>query len=161
MIQSGELLAQQTGISLLHVPYKGTAPGRTDTLAGHVSIMFDVVSSAMPYIESGQVKALATTGKTRNSALPDVPTVSETLKGFEVTGWFALFSPPDLPDSVSKPLNDAISRALKKKEFSAFLKQTGYEPVVSSPEGLKDRIQQDLKYWKPVVESAQVPEKTG
>lgn len=156
---SGELLSQQTGASMLHVPYKGTAPGRTDTIAGHVSIMFDVVSSAMPYIESGQVKALATTGKARNNALPDVPTVSETLEEFEVTGWFALFGPPNVPESVSKPLNAAISQARQKEEFAAFLRQTGYEPVVSSPEGLADRIREDLKYWKPVVDSAQVPEK--
>lgn len=122
---SGELLAQQTGTTMLHVPYKGTAPGRTDTIAGHVSIMFDVVSSAMPYIQSGQLKPIATTGKQRNSALPDVPTVAETLKDFEVTGWFALYSPPNLPENIAGPLNAAIVKALKKEESATFLKQTG------------------------------------
>ncbi|NYT24576.1 tripartite tricarboxylate transporter substrate binding protein [Alcaligenaceae bacterium] len=158
---SGELLAQQTGTSMLHVPYKGTAPGRTDAIAGHVSIMFDVVSSAMPYIESGQLKALATTSKTRNSALPDVPTVSETLQDFEVTGWFAIFGPPNLSEPISQPLGAAVSKALQKKEFIDFLQQTGYESTVSSPEGLLDRIRQDLEYWKPVVDSVKVSGKSN
>lgn len=155
---SGELLAQKTDSALLHVPYKGTAPGRTDTIAGHVSIMFDVVSSAMPYIESGQLKALATTGLTRNSALPDVPTVAETIEGFEVTGWFALFSPPGLPENLAAEINSAVARAVSKPEFIDLLKKNGYEPATSTPAGLIDRIESDLKYWKPVVESAKKTE---
>ena len=150
---SGELLAQKSGASLLHVPYKGTAPGRTDLIAGHVSLMFDVISSAKPFIESGQVKALATTGKKRNKALPNVPTVAETFNDFEVTGWFALFGPPNMPASIAKPLSEAIVKALQNKEFISMLNKSGFDPLVSTSSELKDRINSDLKYWKPVIES--------
>lgn len=150
---SGELLAQKTGANLLHVPYKGTAPGRTDLIAGHVSLMFDVISSAKPFIDSGQVKALATTGKKRNKTLPDVPAVAETYPDFEVTGWFALFGPPNMPASITKPLSEAISKALQNKEFMAMLTNSGYDPLVSTSNELKERIKSDLKYWKPVIDS--------
>lgn len=150
---SGELLAQKTDSSLLHVPYKGTAPGRTDLIAGHVSLMFDVISSAKPFIDSGQVKALATTGKQRNKALPDVPAVAETYSDFEVTGWFALFGPPNMPASISKPLSEAISKALQNKDFIAMLTSSGYDPLISTSNELTERIKSDLKYWKPVIDS--------
>lgn len=153
---SGELLKQQTGASLLHVPYKGTAPGRSDVIAGHVSIMFDVVSSSMPFIESDKLKALATTGKSRNPVLPNVPSVAETLPGYEVTGWFALFAPPGLPDSVLTPLQDAVQKSLKTPAFTDFLSRTGYEPATSTADALETRIRSDLDYWAPVVKRAEV-----
>jgi tripartite-type tricarboxylate transporter receptor subunit TctC len=153
---SGELLNQKTGANLLHVPYKGTAPGRSDVIAGHVTMMFDVVSSSMPFIESGQLKAIATTSKSRNSALPNVPTVSETFADYEVTGWFALFAPPKLPESVQTPLAAAVKKALDAQDFKDFLRRTGYDPASSTPAQLEARIRSDFEYWKPVVDSAAI-----
>lgn len=153
---SGELLTQKTGTSFLHVPYKGTAPGRSDVIAGHVSMMFDVVSSSMPYIESGQLRAIATTSKSRNSALPNVPTVSETFADYEVTGWFALFAPPKLPATVQDALQNAVKKALNAQEFKDFLRRTGYDAASSSSAGLQERIRSDFQYWRPVVDSAAI-----
>ncbi|MBV7486164.1 tripartite tricarboxylate transporter substrate binding protein [Bordetella sp. BOR01] len=149
---SGELLKRMTGAPMLHVPYKGTAPGLNDVVAGNVGLMFDVVSSSLPFIESGRLRALATTGAQRNPALPDVPAMAETLPGFEVTGWFGLFAPPGLPPDVAAPLNRALAASLDAPDMRKFLTDSGYEPVTFDPDALRSQIRKDIDYWKPVVE---------
>lgn len=151
---SGELMRKMAGAPMLHVPYKGTAPAQADVLGGHASMMFDVVSTAAPLIKAGKVRAIATTGEKRNAALPDVPTVAETLPGYKVTGWFALFAPPNLPAETGRRLNAAIARALQAPEFKAFQQQSGLDSVTSTPAELTERIRDDIRIWAPVIEAA-------
>lgn len=151
---SGELLKKMAGAPMLHVPYKGTAPAQADVLGGHASMMFDVVSTAAPLIKAGKVRAIATTGDKRNASMPDLPTVAETIPGYKVTGWFALFGPPNLPTAVSQKLQAAIARALQAPEFKAFQQQSGLDSVSSTPAELADRIRDDIKIWTPVIEAA-------
>jgi tripartite-type tricarboxylate transporter receptor subunit TctC len=139
---------------LLQVPSTGTAPAQADVLGGHASMMFDVVSTAAPLIKAGKVRAIATTGERRNAALPDVPTVAETIPGYKVTGWFALFGPPNLPAETARRLNAAISRALQTPEFKAFQQQSGLDSVTSTPAELSERIRDDIRIWAPVIETA-------
>jgi len=151
---SGELLKKMAGAPMLHVPYKGTAPAQADVMGGHASMMFDVVSTAAPLIKGGRVRAIATTGAKRNPAMPDVPTVAETIPGYKVTGWFALFAPPNLPPATSQRLNAAIARALQAPEFRAFQQQGGLDSVTSTPAELTERIREDIRIWLPVIEAA-------
>lgn len=151
---SGELLKKMAGVPMLHVPYKGTAPAQADVMGGHASMMFDVVSTAAPLIKGGKVRAIATTGARRNPAMPDVPTVAETIPGYKVTGWFALLAPPNLPPATSQKLNAAIARALQAPEFRAFQQQGGLDAVTSTPAELTERIREDIRIWSPVIEAA-------
>ncbi len=151
---SGELLKKMAGVPMLHVPYKGTAPAQADVMGGHASMMFDVVSTAAPLIKGGKVRAIATTGAKRNPAMPDVPTVAETIPGYKVTGWFALFAPPNLPPAISQKLNAALARALQAPEFRAFQQQGGLDAVTSTPAELAERIREDIRIWSPVIEAA-------
>jgi tripartite-type tricarboxylate transporter receptor subunit TctC len=151
---SGELLKKMAGVPMLHVPYKGTAPAQADVLGGHASMMFDVVSTAAPLIRAGKVRALATTGEKRNASMPDVPTVAETIPGYKVTGWFALFGPPGLSGEAAHKLQQAIARALQTPEFKAFQQQSGLDSVSSTPAELTEKIRDDIKVWGPVIEAA-------
>lgn len=151
---SGELLKKMAGAPMLHVPYKGTAPAQADVMGGHASMMFDVVSTAAPLIKGGKVRAIATTGEKRNASMPDVPTVAETIPGYKVTGWFALFAPPNLPPAVGQKLQAGITRALQAPEFKAFQQQGGLDSVTSTPAELTERIREDIRIWSPVIEAA-------
>ena len=151
---AGELLKMKAGASLLHVPYKGTAPGLMDVMAGHASMMFDVISSSAPYIESGKLRALASTGKQRSTVLKDVPTLGETIPGFEVTGWFALVAPPGISPEVAKRLNDLIAPVVATQEFKQFLVRNGFDSTKFSPQDLAARINDDVAVWAPVVKAA-------
>lgn len=153
---AGELLNQYMGIEMLHIPFKGTAPARTEVIAGRVDVMFDVISSATPFIESGKLKAIATTGRERHPSFPDIPAISEYISDYEVTGWFALFGPPGLDSSVIKKIQAAVNTIYDETDFPEFLIKTGYEPVSSTSEQLLTRIHKDFDYWKPVVEGAEM-----
>ena len=110
---SGELLKSMAKIDITHVPYKGNAPALNDTIGGQTSLMFDTVTTAMPYVRAGKLRALATTGPTRPPIASDVPTMAEAgLPGFEVSAWYMVFAPRKTPQDVIKKINAAINKAL-------------------------------------------------
>jgi tripartite-type tricarboxylate transporter receptor subunit TctC len=157
---AAELLKMKADAPMLHIPYKGTAPALTDVIAGHASLMFDVISSSAPYIQAGNLRAIATTGKQRSPLLKDVPTVAETLPGFEVIGWFGLLAPPAAQPGVLTALNALIAPVANGPEFRAFLAQNGYESPHFAPQDLASRIKDDVAIWAPVVKSAGLGKKT-
>src|ERR1700760_4049028 len=112
----GELFKLLTGTDILHVAYKGSTGARNDIIGGHVDMMFDEVASVAPNVLAGQVRALGVTGKTRSKALPDVPTVAETVPGYEHTGWFGIMAPAGTPQPIVDRLNAEVRAIIAKPE---------------------------------------------
>jgi tripartite-type tricarboxylate transporter receptor subunit TctC len=131
---SGELLNRMAGIDIRHIPYKGAAQQIADVVAQHVTMTFTSVAAAMPFIKSGQVRAIAVTAAHRLDALPDVPALSETpaLAGYEVVNWFGMFAPGATPAPILDKLNGAALAALKDPRLLQALKEQGAEPAPSS-----------------------------
>jgi tripartite-type tricarboxylate transporter receptor subunit TctC len=152
---AGELLASAAGVKMLHVPYKGSAPALTDVIAGHVPLMFDLQATALPYVQAGKLKALAVTGKTRSSLLPDVPTAIESgLPGYEVTAWFGVFAPAGLPRPILERLNTEITAVLKTPDMQKRLQDLGAEPDYGTPEAFAEFNRSEAVKWAAVVKSA-------
>jgi tripartite-type tricarboxylate transporter receptor subunit TctC len=152
---AGELLASAAGIKLLHVPYKGSAPALNDVVAGHLPLMFDLQATALPYVQSGKLKALAVTGRTRSSLLPDVPTVIESgLPGYEVSAWFGVFAPAGLPRPVLDRLNAEISAVLQAPEMQKRLQELGAEPEQGSAEAFAKFTRAEATKWSGVLKNA-------
>lgn len=152
---AGELLASAAGVKLLHVPYRGSAPALADVLAGHVPLMFDLQSTAVPNIRSGKLKALAMTGTQRSALLPEVPTVSESgLPGYEVSAWFGIFAPAGVPQPVLDKLGTAFSAILRTPEMEKRLRDLGAEPDTRSREAFDAYVRSEVARYAGVVRSA-------
>src|ERR1700722_6612462 len=122
---SGELFQMMTGVKLTHVPYRGAAPALTDMLGGQVQVMFDNLPSSIAYIRDGRLRALAVTTAVRDKALPDVPTVAETVPGYEASAWFGMAVPKGTPRPIIDKLNKAINEALTDPAMQAKLAELG------------------------------------
>lgn len=150
---AGEMFARQAKVQLAHIPYKGSAAAYTDLVAGRVQIMFDNLPSALPYIRSGQVKAIAVTGAARSPQLPDVPTVSEQgLKGYEASSWWGVFAPAGTPAAIIAKLNDALVRGLAK--YKEDIERLGADPSQGTPEGFAAIMRKDGDKWAEIIKSA-------
>jgi len=148
----GELFKTQAGVDLLHVPYKGAAPAVTDLIAGRVQAMFDIHTSFRAYLPSGKIKILAVTGQKRLARLPEVPTSAEAgLPGFEMSVWFALFTPKGVPSEVLHRLNTEVQKALAAREVRDAFDKQGMEPVGSTPEQLAALMSTDIAKWARAV----------
>ena len=149
---SGELFASMAKVELTHVPYKGSGPAITDLLGGQVDLMFDSLTSARPHIESGKLRALAVTTRTRASTLPAVPTIAEAgVPGYELAPWYAVYVPAATPQPVVAKLNQALLDALRKPEVQQRLAAIGAEPVGSTPEALRAHLQSEMDKWGRVI----------
>jgi tripartite-type tricarboxylate transporter receptor subunit TctC len=149
---AAELFASMAGVDILHVPYKGSSPAVTDLMGGQVNMMFDSVSSAKPYIESGKLKALAVTTSKRSSVFPNVPTMAEAgLKGYELSGWYAVFVPAKTPKAIVNRLHDELVKALKQPDVRQRFASIGAEPVGSSPEELAKYLKSETTRWSAMV----------
>jgi tripartite-type tricarboxylate transporter receptor subunit TctC len=150
-----ELFRSQTGIELTHVPYKGAAPAIQDVLAGHVHVMFDNMSSAIPNISAGKVRALGVASLKRYPALPDMPTIHESgVKGYETTIWLALFAPAATPKATVDRLNGELRKAVDSTEYKARLQTLYMQPVTSTPQQLSGWLKAELGKWNKVVRDA-------
>jgi tripartite-type tricarboxylate transporter receptor subunit TctC len=129
-----EILAGETGIQLLHVPYKGIVPALTDAVAGQIQMMIAVIPSALPMIKSGKLRALAITGAKRSALVPEVPTVAETVPGYEVIGWYGLAAPRGTPGDIVSRLNAETTKALQTPEFQERIAALGAEAAGSTPQ---------------------------
>jgi tripartite-type tricarboxylate transporter receptor subunit TctC len=148
---SGELFKMMAGVDMLHVPYRGSAPALTDLIAGHVQVMFDAVSSSIAYIRAGQVRALAVTTATRLEALPDLPTVSDFVPGYEASAWFGVCAPRKTPADIVDRLNREINAALADPAMKAHLADLGGTPLPGSPADFGNLIVAETEKWAKVV----------
>jgi len=150
-----ELFRSQTGIEWTHVPYKGAAPAIQDVLAGHVNLMFDNTSSAIPNIKAGRVRALGVASLKRYPSLPDLPTIAEQgLPGYETTIWLALFVPAKTPAATIQNLHRAVQEAVDSPEYKERMTALDMQPRVSSSQELADYLKSDLAKWAKVVKEA-------
>lgn len=149
---SGELFAKQSGTQLTHVPYKGNAPAMSDVIGGQLTMMFDIVSTARNYVQSGRVRALAVTSRTRNPSLPEVPTMREAgLPGYEVIGWYGVYGPAGLGAEQVKQLNAAVNRALGDEGLRKQWAEQGYELWAGEPAKLAAQQRSDFELWRGVT----------
>jgi tripartite-type tricarboxylate transporter receptor subunit TctC len=151
---AGELLAQLTDTKLVHVPYRGGGPALTDLMAGHIPMAFLSLAAAVGQMEAGKIRVLAVVGGQRYRRIPDVPTVGETVKGFEVPSWLALFAPAGTPQPIVARLVSEISRALQADDVRPKLENAGLAVVAGPPEALRTAIDTGLARWAKVVETA-------
>ncbi|WP_421953920.1 Bug family tripartite tricarboxylate transporter substrate binding protein [Polaromonas sp.] len=152
---AGVLLEGASRINLLHVPYKGSAPALSDVLAGHVKLMFDLQATALPYVNSGRLRALAITSKTRSSNLPNVPTMVEGgVPGYEASAWFGIFAPAALPRPVTEKINQSLASVLKMADVQKQLRDLGAEPESGTPEAFSEYVRSESVKWAEIVKSA-------
>ena len=150
-----ELFKSQTGIDLLHVPYRGNPLAIIDVIAGQVPLFFDFVLTGVPHVKSGAVRALATTGAQRSSVLPDVPTAMEAgVTGFEASTWFAFYAPAGTPKAIVDRLNQEIAAILAGPALKAKLAGLGVEPMPGGPDALAALTRDDLAKWGPIIQKA-------
>jgi tripartite-type tricarboxylate transporter receptor subunit TctC len=151
---AGELLKSMTGIDIVHVPYKGSAPALNDLISGQVSLMFDLVLTAAPPVKSGSVRGLAVTSAQRSSVLPDLPTVAESIPGYEVSAWFGVFAPAGVPQPVVQRLNAEFVKALQQPDLRQRLASQGAEPLTSTPDEFAAYLRSEIEKWAKVVKAA-------
>jgi tripartite-type tricarboxylate transporter receptor subunit TctC len=149
---SGELFKQMTGVEMPHVPYRGSGPAVNDLIAGQVDVMFDNLPSSMPFIKGGKLKALAVTSSKPSPALPGVPTVGETVPGYEASAWFGMGAPKGTPRPIIERLNREINAALKDPEMLKKLQDLGGTPLAGTPEDFGKLIADETEKWRKVVE---------
>ncbi|MBR0660605.1 tripartite tricarboxylate transporter substrate binding protein [Neoroseomonas oryzicola] len=149
------LFAQRTGITLEYVPYRGSTQAHPDLMANRVNIMFDTVPAALPHIQSGALKAIATTGARRSAQLPDVPTIGEAfLPGFEASTWGMIIAPANLPAPVLAKLNTDIRAALQNATVVDRHKTLGAEIVSNSPDEMRAFVQAEMEKWGAAARAA-------
>ena len=142
------MLLQQSGMKIVHVPYKGSAQSQTDLIAGQVDFTFDTMLTAMPHVRSGRLKALATSGKTRSPFAPEIPTVAEQgLASFDAGAWLGLLAPAGTPKAIVERLNRELNAALAEPETRKRLLDQGSEPMSSTPEEFTAHIASELTKW--------------
>ena len=153
---SGLLFASNTGIKMLHIPYKGTGPAVTDLLGGRIDMMFAPGPVVQQFVQSGQLKALGVTDTKRSRFYPDVPTVSDSVPGYESVGWFGLLAPPNTPPEIVKAINGVIVAAMQSQEFRDHLATLGAEPKPQTPEEFGRYINADVAKWSKLVKDNDV-----
>jgi tripartite-type tricarboxylate transporter receptor subunit TctC len=151
---SGELFMAMTGVKMTHVPYRGSAPALTDMIAGQVQVLFDNLPSSVEHIKGGKLRALAVTTDKRSDALPGVPTIAETVPGYEASAWFGMGAPKDTPPEIIAVLNKAINETLADSNVKARLADFGGVPMGGTPADFGKIIVDETEKWRKVVEFA-------
>lgn len=152
---SGEIFRMRSGINMLHVPYRGSAPAVTDLLGGQVQSMFDNTPSAMPHVKAGRLRAIAVTSPQRLPLLPDVPTVAESgYPGFDVQSWFAIAAPAGTPKPVVDRLNAALNKALAAPDVRQRMQDLAAHPQPGTPEQMRIFMMSEIKRWHDVVKQS-------
>jgi tripartite-type tricarboxylate transporter receptor subunit TctC len=153
---SGEMFMAMSGAKMLHVPYRGAAPAITDLLGNRVQLIFDNMPSIIGHIRGGALRALAVTTAERSPQLPDVPTVAETIPGYEASALFGMGAPIKTPPEIIEKLNREINAVLAEPDVKARLIELGGEPLVSSPQGFGAMIAAETEKWAKVVKFADI-----
>jgi tripartite-type tricarboxylate transporter receptor subunit TctC len=150
----GELFKMMTGVNMVHVPYRGGGPALTDLLGGQVQVYFTGTVSSIEYIKTGRLRALAVTTATRSEALPDVPTVSEFVPGYEASGWFGVGAPKSTPTEIIDKLNNEVNAALADPKMKARLADVGGSALSGSPADFGKLIADETEKWAKVIKFA-------
>jgi tripartite-type tricarboxylate transporter receptor subunit TctC len=148
---SGEMFMAMTGVKLVHVPYRGSAPALTDMISGQVQVMFDNLPSSLQHIRSGALRALAVTTAAPSPQLPDVPTVAETVPRFDASAWHGMAAPKGTPPEVIRRLNEAVKEALADPKMQARIAELGGVPMVVTPSEFGEFIRAEIEKWGKVV----------
>ena len=151
---SGELFKIMTGCKMAHIPYKGAGPALNDLIAGQVQVMFDNLPSSAGFIKDGRIRALAVTTATREASLPNVPTVGETVPGYEASAWFGVSAPKGTPRDVVEKLNVAINQLLADPKIQKRLAELGGTPIPGTPEDFGKLISNETQKWEKVVKTS-------
>ena len=152
---AGEMFKVRTGLQTQHVPYKGSAPAVTDLIGGQVQFMFDNMPASLPHVQSGKLKELAVTTKTRSPSAPNVPTLEESgVAPFDVTSWFGLIAPKGTPKEVIDKLNKAMNAAFDKPSVKEAYAKLGATSEKNSPQDFSKFIQSEIQTWAPIVKAS-------
>lgn len=152
---AGELFNSMAGVKIMHVPYKGSSGARTDVLGGQVNMMFDAITTMSEYVKSNQVRAMGTTGLTRSTILPNVPTIAEAgVPKFETSIWLGLIAPAGTPKEVVDSLNKAIVKIQRNPEVAELWAKQGATPLIMSPQAFTNYLNADIQKWAAIVKSA-------
>ncbi|MET0669156.1 MAG: tripartite tricarboxylate transporter substrate binding protein [Xanthobacteraceae bacterium] len=153
---AGELFKLTTGVNMVHVPYRGAAGAMTDLIGGQVQLMFDTTAASIPHIKGGKVRALAVTTTTRSALLPDLPTVADTVPGYEASGPFGLGAPKDTPPAILEKLNKEINAVLADPKAKARLADLGSEPLTGTPAEIGRMLAAESDKWAKVIKAANI-----
>lgn len=151
---SGELFKSMTGCQMLHVPYKGAGPALTDLMGGQVDVLFDNLPSSIGHIKGGKIRALAVTSQEREPSMPQLPTVAETVPGYEATAWFGIGMPKGTPREIIDKVNAEVNRALADPKMRERLAELGGKPIAGTPEDFGKVIAAETAKWEKVVISS-------
>ncbi|OGB14964.1 MAG: MFS transporter [Burkholderiales bacterium RIFCSPLOWO2_12_67_14] len=153
---AGELFKARTGIFMTHIPYRGSGPALKDLIGGQMDVMFDNLPSAMPHIQSGNLKAFAVTSAVRSDSMPELPTVAEAgaLPGFEASSWFGLLAPAGTPPEIVNRLQQETTKALNLPAVKARLLSLGAIPGGDTPQAFARQIEAEISKWAPVVKAS-------
>ncbi|MGE0039472.1 MAG: Bug family tripartite tricarboxylate transporter substrate binding protein [Xanthobacteraceae bacterium] len=153
---TSELFQLMAKVKVQHVPYRGSAPALNDLVGGNVDIMFDNLGVSLPLVKGGKLKLLAVATPKRMAALPDVPTIAETLPGFESAAWFAVVAPPKTPRAVIDKINADMNEALRDPAILDRLKQLSAEPIGGTPQATADYMREEVERWHNVIKAANI-----
>jgi tripartite-type tricarboxylate transporter receptor subunit TctC len=153
---AGELFKIMAGVNLIHVPYRGEGPALTDAISGQVELMFVSASPSLEFIRAGKLRALAVTTATRSPALSDVPSVAETVPGFEATAWAGMGAPKGTPPEIIERLNGQINAGLASPAIKARYSDLGIVPLILSPSDFGKFVAEDMQRWAKVIRTANI-----
>jgi tripartite-type tricarboxylate transporter receptor subunit TctC len=151
---AGELFKSMAKVEMTHIPYKGNVPAITDLLAGQTALLFATMPTVLPHAKAGKLRALATIGNTRAAATPELPTVAESLPGFEVNNWIGLFAPAGTPPEIVRRWNGEVMRVMQSPEIQARLPNEGAKFVPNTPEQFAAFVKAEIAKWAPVVKAS-------
>jgi tripartite-type tricarboxylate transporter receptor subunit TctC len=151
---AGELFKMMAGVNLIHVPYRGNAPALTDLIAGQIEALFPSLGSSIEYVKTGKLRALAVTGATRSDVVPDLPTVAETLAGYQAASFYGIGAPRNTPAEVVEVLNKAVNAGLTDPKLKARLADLGSVPLPGQPATFGELIADEAEKWGKVIRFA-------
>jgi tripartite-type tricarboxylate transporter receptor subunit TctC len=151
---AGELFKSMAKVDMVHVPYKGNVPAITDLLAGQTALIFATMPTVLPHAKAGKLRALATIGTARSAAAPELPTVAETLPGFEVNNWVGLFAPAGTPPEIVARLNGEVLKFMQSKEITTRLSAEGAHFIPMTPDQFGAFVKAEIAKWAPVVKAS-------
>ncbi len=153
---SMEVIKQRASLDIVHIPYKGFGQGIQDVMAGHVPLIFGGITASIQLSKSGKLKAIASTGAKRSQALPDVPTVAETLPGFRIEAWYGFMGPPGMPRDLVARIHADVTHIMQRPDFQARVVADGMELVGGTPESFGRQVAEELKEWGALIRTAQI-----
>jgi tripartite-type tricarboxylate transporter receptor subunit TctC len=153
---AGELFKAMTKVDIVHIPYKGNVPAITDLLGGQTSMAFATMPTVLPHVTAGKLRALAVLGATRSPALPNVPTVAETVPGFDVSNWIGLFGPAGMPPAIVAKLNAEVQKIMKSPEIQKRLETEGAKFIPMSPEQFAAFQKSEITKWAKTIKEANI-----